>query len=129
MKILILILLFSTVMFSSSSYAEWTKVGKNIKATFYVDYERIRKHDGYVYFWELVDYWKSQSTGELSSKVYNQGDCKLFRVKRLMMSFHNELMGRGTPVATINKADKDWIYPPPNSSFETILNEVCAYAK
>jgi len=59
MKKLILILLFSTVMFSSPSYAEWTKVNKDADGnTNYVDFERIRKHVGYVYYWELSDYLK-----------------------------------------------------------------------
>jgi len=87
MKKLILILLFSTVMFSSSSYAEWTKVNESVDGdTSYVDFERMRKHDGYVYWWELADYLKPTSTGTLSVKVYNQGDCKLFRYKILSFS-------------------------------------------
>jgi hypothetical protein len=123
MKKLILILLFSTVMFSSSSYAEWTNVVKNIKATFYVDFERIRKHDGYVYWWELIDFLKPTS-GMLSGEIYKQGDCKLFRLKRLSVSFHNEPMGGGTG-ETVNEPDKEWRYPSPNSINEVILKQVC----
>ena len=49
---LIFTLLFSTVMFSSTSSAEWTEIGENVgRDTYYVDFERIRKVDGYVYFW------------------------------------------------------------------------------
>lgn len=128
MKKLILILLFSTVMFSSSSYAEWTKVvgseNGDIIATIYVDFERIRKHDGYVYWWELYDYLKPPSTGELSGKIYNQGDCKLFRYKYLSASFHKEPMGVGTG-DTGNVPDEGWTYPPPNSPSETVLQSVC----
>ena len=47
------------VMFSFNSFAGWTKVGKNTRGdAFYVDYERIRKVDGYVYYWELTDFVK-----------------------------------------------------------------------
>ena len=91
MKKLILILLFSTVMFSSSSYAEWTKMSENVDGTtYYVDYERIRKHDGYVYWWILSDYLKPTSQGYLSNQSYNQGDCTLFRLKSLSVSFHEK---------------------------------------
>jgi hypothetical protein len=116
-------------MFSSTSYAEWTKVNESVKRdnTFYVDFERIRKVDGYVYFWILRDYLKSTETGVLSGKVYNQGDCKLFRFKLLMYLFHKEPMGGGNARSEIPSGE--WNYPPPNSVYETILKSVCAYAK
>ena len=54
----ILALTFS-VMFSSTSFAGWTKVAENVSGdTFYVDFERIRKHGGYVYYWRLSDLLK-----------------------------------------------------------------------
>ena len=78
-----------TVMFSSTSFADWTKVDENnIGTSFYVDFERIRKHDGYVYWWELSDYLKPTKYGMLSGKKYLQGDCKLFRYKYLSGSYH-----------------------------------------
>ena len=103
--LLIFTLLFSTVVFSSSSYAGWTKVGKTVEGnTHYVDFERIRKVDGYVYYWI---------------------DCKLFRDMELSFSFHKEPMGGGTGEVH-NVPDKEWRYPPPNSVAETILKAVCS---
>ena len=93
--------------------------------TYYVDFETIRKVDGYVYFWYLSDYLKP-TEGDLSSKIYNQGDCKLFRYKVLSYSFHKEPMGGGTG-EPYTPPDK-WDYPPPDSVGETILKSVCAYA-
>ena len=114
-------------MFSSTSYADWTKAGAGLNGdTYYVDFERIRKVDGYVYFWELVDYLKPTKYGDLSAKVYRQGDCKLFRYKNLSISFHKGPMGGGTGQFN-NTPDKDWRYPPPNSANEHILKRVCAY--
>ena len=53
---LIFTLLVSTVMFSSSSSAEWTKVNEDVKRnTYNVDYERIKKVDENVYSWDLTD--------------------------------------------------------------------------
>ena len=123
--LLIFTLVFSTMMFSSPSYGEWTKVSKNVDGdTFYVDFERIRKHGGYVYFWNLTDYLKPTETGRLSAKVYAQSDCKFFRVKWLSYSFHNEPMGRGT--GHTSEGDEKWRYPPPNSGLEAILKRVCS---
>jgi hypothetical protein len=106
--LLIFTLLFSTLFFSSPSYAEWTKVSDNTGGdTYYVDFERIRKVDGYVYYWMLSDYLKPTKFGDLSSKVYYQGDCKLFRTMRLRSSYHIQPMGEGTPSAVSNKPKKD----------------------
>ena len=92
--------------------------------TFYVDFERIRKQGGYVYYWDLFDYLKPKS-GNLSVKEYKQGDCKVFRYKSLSYSFHKEPMGRGTgDVEEPHK--KGWKYPSPNSVGETLLKIVCS---
>ena len=131
MKILTLILALTfTVMFPSPSFAEWKRVSENVDGTtFYVDFERIRKHGGYVYFWILSDYLKPDKYGDLSAKVYYQGDCELFRFKNLSYSFHKEPMGGGTSSTSSNKPEKEWRYPPPNSANEVVLKSVCAYAK
>ena len=114
-------------MFSSSSYAGWTKVGESVDGnSFYVDFERIRKHGGYVYYWELIDKLKPNSYGNLSDKTYSQVDCKLFRFKRLSFSFHKEPMGGGTgDISAPLGENGNWIYPSPNSIGELILKQVC----
>ena len=123
----LLSLLFSTLMFSSPSYGEWTKAAKNISdRNFYVDLERIRKVDGYVYWWDMIDFSKPQVLGMMSGKKYNQGDCKLFQYKVLSFSFHKERMGLGTGERSKPTSKfKDWRYPAPNSVDEKILEKVC----
>lgn len=127
-KLLIIPILLFTLMFSSTSYAEWTKVTENVMGvSFYVDFDRIRKHDGYVYYWRLFDYLKPSQYGDLSSKMYVQGDCKQFRYKRLSFSFHKEPMGGG--IGETGTPPDDWKYPPPNSAVEQILKSVCNWVK
>jgi hypothetical protein len=125
---LILALIFS-VMFSSTSFAGWKKVTEDAHATYYVDFEGIRKVDGFVYFWYLRDLLKPDKWGSLSGKSYDQGDCKLFRFKNLSGSFHKEPMGGGTPSSSGTFKNPQWVYPPPKSVIGTILKSVCAYAK
>ena len=116
-----------TLMFSSTTYAEWTELGTTTDGTtIYVDFERIRKNDGYFYFWNLSDYLKPSPYGDLSSKVYYQGDCKLFRMLRLSSSYYTQPMGEGTPSTVNNKQYGEWIYPSPNSAHEAILKTVCS---
>ena len=90
-----------------------------------MDFERIRKVDGYVYWWGLIDRSKPNKHGIISSKLYRQGDCKLFRWKGLSWSWHKEPMGGGSG-ETNNDPDKEWKYPPPNSLNETTLKIVCS---
>ena len=119
-----------SVMFSSSGSAGWTKVGTFPDGdTFYVDFERIRKHGGYVYYWRLVDYLKPDKWGDSSAQMYVQGDCKLLRSKTLAWSTYTRPMGRGDHSTFINKPNKNWTYPRPNSVSESDLKSVCASAK
>jgi len=103
MKKLILIVL---LIFSSPSYAEWTEINKNAFATHYVDFKKTRKHDGYVYYWMLQDYL-TELGGILSSKIYKQGDCKLFRAKYLSYVHHQQPMGRDIGDAN-NEKNPEW---------------------
>ena len=115
-----------SLMFASPSYSEWTKVSENVIGdNHYVDFGRIRKVDGYVYFWDLTDLLKPTKLGDLSFKIYHQGDCKLFRYKPLNVSRHKEPMGGGT--GKIHTLKKDWLYPPPNTPSEINLKSVCNY--
>ena len=125
-------LIFSLMFSSSTSFAGWTKVSESVVATYYVDFERIRKHDGYVYYWELMDLLKpTEETGDLSAKSYIQGDCKKFRWKGLSASFHKEPMGGGVPADSFSfsASVEEWDYPHPDTSKEIVLKSVCQYAR
>jgi len=124
--LLIFTLLFSTVMFSSPSYSEWTKLSKNQKSDFYVDFERIRKQGGYVFFWLLSNYYRTDHEGDLSDKAYLESDCKSFRYKNLSNLFHKEPMGKGMVSSTDNPKNPEWNYPPPNTPIEYIIKQVCS---
>jgi hypothetical protein len=124
--LLIFTLLFSTVFFSSPSYAKWTKVVEVQGNTFYVDFDKIKKNNGYVYFWQLVDLSKPTKQGVLSDKSYLQGSCKLLQFKSLSFSSYKKPMGGETPSESSNEPDKKWIKTPPNSAIETILKSVCS---
>jgi hypothetical protein len=113
-------------MFSSSSFAGWTKVTENtVGSTYYVDFERMIKHDGYVYWWDLQSFLVPNKDGNWSYQLYRQGDCRLFRSKVLSVSYYKKPMGGGTG-ETNNDPEKNWTYPSPNSVIEVILESVCS---
>ena len=114
-----------TILSSSPSFAEWTKVNESEIGDHYVDFDKITKKDGYVFFWTLFDLLKPDPDGDLSYKNYKQGDCMLFRFKSLSFSFHKEPMGGGTGEAGKLKNPK-WNYPPSNSGDIMTLKLACS---
>ncbi len=122
---LIFALFFLIINFSSSSYAQWTKVGEDtLGSNYYVDFDRIRFHGGYVYWWDMSDYLKPVNN-VMSTKSYNQGDCNRFRFKMLSASVSAEPMSSAGAFYYGIKVSPDWVYPPPNDINEIILNLVC----
>ena len=84
------------LMFSSTSFAGWTKVSESGNGrVFYVDFDRIREHSGYVYYWFLTDLLKPTKWGDLSINTYFQVDCVKFSAKVLSSVFHKQSMGKG----------------------------------
>ena len=130
MKKLILVLyaLLFCVILSPLSNADWKQMWNSLGDTYYVEFDRIRKQNGYIYYWQLLDYLKPDEYGHFSSKAYTQGDCKMFRFKFLNSSLHKERMGSEAGEVD-NTPDNEWTYPFPNSVFKDNLKSVCEYAK
>ena len=127
MKKLLLTLLYFNVFFSSISHAEWTKIVElEDGISFYVDFERIKKVDGFIYWWDLTNYLKPTLYGHLSTKLYRQGDCKAFRYKFLRFYFYEKQMEDGVGQVEDPK-EKEWQYPHPNSAQSVILKSICEY--
>ena len=129
MKRLFLLFVFScsTFIFSNVSYAEWIKITENVLGDeYYVDFKEIRKSNGYVYYWQLTDYSKPTELGDLSSTIYVQGDCNIFRYAYLSATFHKKSMGKGGYVEPINPKF-EWTYPSPNSTSNSVLKTVCTH--
>jgi hypothetical protein len=121
----IIVAITFSLSFSSASFAGWTKVSESVnQVTFHLDFSRMRKNGGYVYFWLLQSNPKPNENGTRSLKIYAQADCNVFRFKYLSFFVHTEPMGVGDGhEATI---EQKWLYPVPDSSYEIVLKEVCS---
>ena len=125
-KLLILPIIFLSLMMSSVVHAKWTEVAKSVNGgTSYVDLERIKKHSGRVYYWQLEDYLKPAKTGTMSNKIYFEAECGRFRHRYLNLAFYKGPMASGEVLHSSNIPDKEWTYPSPNSVDETVLKAVC----
>lgn len=126
-KLILIITLFISVMFSSTSFAKWTFIIEGVEGDkFYLDFDRMRKHSGNVFIWELHDYLKPDSDATLSEKIYSEVDCEKFRTKMLSSTFHSLPMGKGTPQDFETSNLNEWNYPSPGSVGEILLEEICS---
>ena len=60
----------AVIMLSSAGYGEWKMIQKTNRTSYYLDIDRIRHNDGYVYFWSLLDYVRPNPFNDLSTSIY-----------------------------------------------------------
>ena len=122
----LLVLLFS-MLISFNSYGEWTPITKNVHGdTYYVDFERIKRNDGNVYYWQLVDYLEPLSDADgprFSGMMFYKVDCDASQYKRLTLTFYSGQMSNGSE--KIIEGDKEWSDFSPGSAGEVVQNELC----
>ena len=123
----LLILLFS-ILISLNSYGDWEFFGVNKNnTTFYINFEKIKKIDGYIYYWTLSDLLKPDKDGDFSYSGYYQGDCSFYRIMTLSEFYYKQPMGEGK--VTTNTQNPKWQYPPPESMHIHMLKKICDYVK
>ena len=124
----LLALLFS-IFISFNSYGEWIEVSKGATTgnTTYIEVDRIREENGYVYFWILQDLVIPNDWGDMSIKAYWQGECGVIRMKSLSTIFYSQPMGEGTSES--DNSPKEWEYLSPDSTGEAMLDYACDYVK
>jgi hypothetical protein len=126
-KIIVLATFVITLMLPSTSFAEWQRVAVYSSHITFVDFDRVRMQDGYVYYWAM-DNFSTRTEGFLSAATFSQGDCNLLRVKKMQGIFYTGSMGQGQ-ANTYNPRVVKWDFAPPKSAIEHILNLVCSEAK
>ena len=125
-QLLIITIFLSSMMMASVVHAKWTEVIKSVDGdTFYVDLERIKKHSGKIYYWELADYLKPKEHGLISNKSYTEAECGPLRIRYLNSTFYKGPMASGTIILEYNTPEKDWRYAPPDSIDEIVLKAAC----
>ncbi len=122
-----LILFIISKLFLVEAKAEWTKVTEsNNGQTFYVDLQTIHEKEGQIFFWELIDYKFQDEYGDLSAKIFIQGDCSKLRFKWLKLSYHKDSMGRDMVVdQKPSKLVSHWQYPKIHTTSMKVLDFVC----
>ena len=100
-------------------------MGENTSGnSYFLNFNTFKKHNGYIYWWDMVSYLKPNKFGTFSSQTYYMGDCKLFRFKILSDKNFEGQNGTGS-FKIYNVPDKEWRYPSPNSIGEYLFKFVC----
>ena len=127
-------------MLSFNSYGEWTKTSEDDDGdAYYIDFQTVKKLDnGNVVFWVMVDSAKGvegvlDNELYMSSKMFWQGDCDLFRFKVLSITQFEKPMGGGDNESYDGYLElmgmDAWNYLPPDSIGYMNLNEICSLAE
>ena len=113
-------------MLSFNSYGEWSYIGEddNGESSYYIDLETLRKIDGYVYYWNLVDFDMPDEFGNMSAVTYAQGDCGITRAKILTAVSYKKPMGEEAD-DTYTEPNPEWEYMTPYTVGEFLLNTSC----
>jgi hypothetical protein len=107
---------------TSLANAEWTKVYTGDGSSAYVNFDRLKKRDGKLYYWALIDLHSMK--GQWSLTMYQETECKRDRFKVLNSTTYSDRMGSGNVIGTDN-TPMNWTYPTPDTFGEAIFDAVC----
>ncbi len=127
-------ILFSIlILFSINGFAfNWKKVDwadwiVDFGDSYYVDIDNIKKHNGLVYYWMLIDLHEPllEKTNSYISKY--KVDCVEEKQTLLNLTFYSQSMGKGV---TLNEQTANDIeYPKPKTKGYLAMKFVCTNAK
>ena len=119
----------------SISLSEWVEVGTSYNNNIvYLDFDRIRQHEGHVYFWTLVNYLEPGSDGDFSSTSYYKADCGKWAIVLLKLSTFKQHDGIGEIAFDLSftKQMQTWIYPEKNTNTDSftdlLLTHICDFS-
>ena len=102
----------------------WTEVTKSDISKTYINFDRIRKANGNIYYWQLVNRFEPSSNGARSYLVHVKVDCELLRTMTLSFAWYRmqdnigDAAGRQAP-------EPEWKYAAPYTNAETNSLAVC----
>ena len=110
---LIVSLLLSTITFSSPSFGEWRLTVETEVTHFYWDPENIKKIDGLVYSWFLLDYQEESPKSDNLSMIINvEIDCQTLASKDLSYVSYKQHMAEGFPSRTDTPKSTEIVFYP-----------------
>ena len=79
-----------------------------------------------IFFWQLIDYVNTDEYGDLSAKIFIQGDCNKFIFRWKQLSYHKQAMARDNVIADKPSSSvSGWQYPKYGTTSYKVLEHVC----
>lgn len=125
-----LLCILALALISTSTLADWTKVGESDTKggyTAYADLASIRKAGGRAKMWALFDYrivQKAAGVEFLSEKIRREYDCKEKQMRKLAFSLFSWNMEGGDLVRSYSQPQR-WEAVPPGSIDEAEWKMAC----
>ena len=123
---LVFSLLLSTTIFSSLSFGEWRLSVESEVTHFYWDPETIKKIDGLVYSWFLLDYQEESTESDSLSMMINvEIDCQTLASKDLSYVSYKQHMAGGFPSRTDTPKSPEIVFHPMITPRYRLTKVVC----
>ena len=127
-KLLLFSLLLLTTTFSSLSFGEWRLSVETEVTNFYWDPKNIKKGNGLVYSWFLLDYREeSPESDSLSMMINVETDCETLASKDLTYVSYKQHMAGGSPSRTDTPETPEIVFHPMITPRYRLTKEVCDY--
>lgn len=131
-KFIKLLLVLLLMEHSGLVFGDWDLLGESAISYIYIDYNTVRKVDGFYRATYLFDFKSPRSamSGEYySSSVYfSYFDCERESQKRIYIDFFEGRKREGRIIASL-KNDSLWKNIPVGTAFRVVYDEVCAIRK
>ena len=124
-------ILFSIlILFSVNGFSfNWKKVSVDSVGDLYVDVDvdSIKKHNGLIYYWLLVDLLEPFQSGTNSYIDKFKVDCREEKQTQLNFTAYSQSMGKGRIL--FEDTPNEILYPKPKEVRYIVMKFVCDYAK
>ena len=125
------LLLTALLCFCVNAYAfNWKKVAEDDLGNFYVDVDNIKKHNGLVYYWDLIDVLEPVKlpAGNANSTINkHKVNCVEEKTTRLNTTWYSLSTGKGRII--YEDSPNGIRYPKPNTIGYVVMKFACDNAK
>mgnify|MGYP001214295296 CR=1 FL=1 len=115
------------LLFSSSAFAEWTKIITSVKGnSLYLDKRTVKISGDIRFFLYMQDYLKPTVYGDLSSRSYAELNCNNMMSRDLIKDYFSLPLAEGTKTEGSGQIkNPEWMYYEPDTSGGVLRIEVC----